>query len=71
MRDGIFIFELQERLAFQERALEQLNRVVADQQLELDALQREVKELRALKVAQDGGPGGEQRTLADDKPPHY
>ena len=48
-----------------------MNRVVADQQLELDALQREVKELRALKVAQDGGPDGEQRTLADDKPPHY
>ena len=71
MNDGIHIFELQERLAFQERALEQLNRVVADQQLELDGLQREVKELRALKVAQDGGADGERRTLADDKPPHY
>ena len=67
MNDGIRIFELQERLVFQERALNQLNRVVADQ-LELDALQREVKELRALKVAQDGGPDGEQRTLADDGP---
>ena len=65
------ITELEERLAFQERALEQLNRVVADQQLELDGLQREVKELRALKVAEDGGAGGEQRSLADDKPPHY
>jgi uncharacterized coiled-coil protein SlyX len=69
--NDIHIIELKERLAFQERAFEQLNRVVADQQLELDGLRREVKELRALKVAQDDGSVGEQRTLADDKPPHY
>lgn len=65
------IIELEERLTFQERSLEQLNRVVADQQLELDRLQREVVELRALKVAQDAGQGGENRRLEDDKPPHY
>ena len=63
--------ELEERLAFQEHAFEQLNRVVAEQQLELDSIQREVKELR--RTARSGGDSkdGETRTLEDDRPPHY
>ncbi|MEM8713909.1 MAG: SlyX family protein [Planctomycetota bacterium] len=63
--------DLEERLAFQERALEQLNRVVAEQQLELDVLQREVKELRLAASRNAGDPKGEARTLEDDRPPHY
>lgn len=63
--------ELEERLAFQERALEQLNRVVAEQQLELDALAREVKELRAAQRATGDGKATEARSLEDDRPPHY
>lgn len=65
--------DIEERISFQERDLERLGRVVAEQQLELDALQREVRELRA-KVAAAGtnepGEGG-PRTLEDDRPPHY
>ncbi len=63
--------ELEERIAFQEHALEQLNRVVADQQLELDALQRDVHELRKATRATGDGKEAETRTLEDDRPPHY
>ncbi len=63
--------DLEERLAFQERALEQLNRVVAEQQLELDGVQRELIELRRASRATEGGKDGETRSLEDDRPPHY
>lgn len=63
--------DLEERIAFQEHALDQLNRVVADQQLELDNLQREVRELRRTARVSGDGKDGEARTLEDDRPPHY
>lgn len=63
--------ELEERLAFQERALDQLNRVVAEQQLELDRLVRDVAELRKTAARQSTAPGAPPRTLEDDRPPHY
>lgn len=62
---------LEERLAFQEHALEQLNRVVAEQQLELHDLAREVKELRAARRVEGSGATDPERTLEDDRPPHY
>jgi SlyX protein len=63
--------DLEMRLAFQERALEQLNRVVAEQQLELDGLQREIRELRARVGTAQGGDEESPRSLEDDRPPHY
>lgn len=63
--------DLEARIAFQEHAFDQLNRVVAEQQLELDALQREVKALRVATRATDDAKDGEGRTLEDDRPPHY
>ena len=63
--------ELEERISFQEHALEKLNRVVADQQLELDALQRDVRELRRSARAAGENKEAEARTLEDDRPPHY
>ena len=65
------IINLQERLSFQEHALEKLNRVVAEQQLELDTLGREVRELRARLRTSTTDEPGETRTLEDDRPPHY
>lgn len=65
------IIQLQERLAFQEHELEKLNRVVAEQQLELDALGREVRELRVKVRTEGSSEPGEARTLEDDRPPHY
>ena len=63
--------ELEERIAFQEHAFEQLNRVVAEQQLELDVLKREVHQLRATARASGDSKEQETRTLEDDRPPHY
>lgn len=58
-------------MAFQEHALDQLNRVVAEQQLEIEGLQREVKDLRLLKASGTQNEGQETRSLEDDRPPHY
>ena len=63
--------ELEERIVFQEHALDKLNRVVAEQQLELDALQRDVRELRRTARAAGDAKEAESRTLEDDRPPHY
>ncbi len=65
------IIALEERLAFQENELEKLNRVVAEQQLELDATGKELRELRARVRAGGGAEETERRTLEDDRPPHY
>ncbi|MBL6755621.1 MAG: SlyX family protein [Planctomycetes bacterium] len=65
------IIALEERLAFQENELEKLNRVVADQQLELDAAGKELRDLRARVRAAGGTEESERRTLEDDRPPHY
>jgi SlyX protein len=59
---------LEERLAFQQRMLEELNTVVVSQQGELDRLRREVSRLgEASRVLME-------RTgdnLPHEKPPHY
>lgn len=65
------IIALEERLAFQEHELEKLNRVVAEQQLELDSAGKELRDLRARVRASGGSEGSEERTLEDDRPPHY
>ncbi|MGD2018675.1 MAG: SlyX family protein [Planctomycetota bacterium] len=65
------IIALEERLAFQEDELEKLNRVVAEQQLELDAMGKELRDLRARVRAAGGADEGEARSLEDDRPPHY
>jgi SlyX protein len=65
------IIGLEERLAFQENELEKLNRVVAEQQLELDATGKELRELRARVRTAGGTEDAEGRTLEDDRPPHY
>lgn len=69
--DARRIIALEERLAFQEDELEKLNRVVAEQQLELDAMGKELRDLRARVRASGGGDETEARTLEDDRPPHY
>ncbi len=65
------IIGLEERLAFQENELEKLNRVVAEQQLGLDATGKELRELRARVRTAGGTEDSEGRTLEDDRPPHY
>ena len=63
------VLGLEEKVMFQQRALDELNEVVLRQQEELDRLRREVQSLRTLtKRAMEQG-GGED--LPHEKPPHY
>jgi len=63
------ISELQTRLTFQEDAVDQLNRVVARQQAEIDRLESELKKLTEL--VQDLKDAGPARQAEDEMPPHY
>ncbi len=59
--------ELEIKASFADDWLEQLNRVVAQQQGQIAALQREVVDLRQQLRESPSGPGAH----ADDRPPHY
>ncbi len=61
--------ELEEKLMFQQRALEELNGVVLRQQADLDRLDRELQNLRTL--VQAWGEHGTGEDLPHEKPPHY
>jgi len=60
--------ELEIKASFTEDLLDQLNQVVVRQQQQIDALIREIANLR--QSTQDGGVGM-SRNLRDDLPPHF
>lgn len=60
--------ELEVKLAFAEDLLETLNATVYRQQQQIDALQRQLRELREQMQAQSPA---EPRSLRDEIPPHY
>lgn len=60
--------DLEVKTSFNEDLLEQLNQIVFRQQEQIDALIREVHELRRQNP--DGGPQGGSN-LRDELPPHY
>ncbi len=61
------ITELEIKFSHQDFLLDQLNKIVADQQLAIEKLQQEVKE---IKLSQSDS-ASSQRSLEDDIPPHY
>ncbi len=61
------IEDLEVRFAFQEECVDALNNQQHAQQKEIDALQREVAQLKQL-LQQSGGSGDE---IIDEPPPHY
>ena len=61
--------ELEEKIAFQQRALEQLNEVVLAQQAQLDSQRRELASFRKLMGELAERTPGED--LPHEKPPHY
>ncbi|MCH2113380.1 MAG: SlyX family protein [Pirellulales bacterium] len=63
------VVELEEKLSFQQRALEELNQVVLAQQVELDRLRNEMASYRKLIEGLQGDRLGED--LPHEKPPHY
>lgn len=61
--------ELEIKASFHDDLLEQLNDVIARQQQQIDALQRELRALReqVRSHGDSGGPGAPR----DERPPHY
>jgi len=63
------VMELEEKIMFQQRTLEELNGVVLQQQNDLDQLRREFESLRSTTQGLiDRGTGED---LPHEKPPHY
>ena len=62
------VTRLEEKSAFSEDLLEQLNEVIVRQQGQIDLLVREVTRLKQQEVASEA-PGF--RSLRDELPPHY
>jgi len=60
---------LEERIMFQQRALDELNGVVLEQQSEIDRLGHELRALRSL--IQQSIEQGAGEDLPHEKPPHY
>jgi SlyX protein len=60
---------LEERLAFQERAIDELNDAVLQQQQQIDQLNRQLAAItRSLEQLAEQAHGGD---LPHEKPPHY
>ncbi len=59
---------LEIKASFAEDLLDELNRVVIRQQQQIDAL---VRELTQLREQQPSGVAGNAARLTDDLPPHY
>ena len=60
---------LEERLAFQQKLLDDLNEVALQQQQQIERLQRDVAELR--RAVDRAGSSGAGESLPYEKPPHY
>lgn len=58
--------DMQTRIAFQEQAMEEMNDVLTRQQDMIDALYRELNNIREM-LASDSS----TKEAVDEKPPHY
>ena len=65
------ITELEIKVAYQEDTIQQLDRVICQQQDQLDLLKKQLKQL--TESNQDASDGGEKGLLSaiDEVPPHY
>jgi SlyX protein len=62
------LMDLEIKASFTEDLVDQLNQTIFRQQEQIDALMREVRQLRLQTP--DGG-SGSMRSLRDELPPHY
>lgn len=62
------LIALEEKFSYQDHLVDQLNKIVTNQQLTIDQLKKDVLE---LKLSQNSGGNQGTRTLKDDVPPHY
>lgn len=65
------LIDLQTRVAYQEDTLEQLNRVITQQDADIVQLKQQIRILaqRLEDSLRTQGQGGEQ--MQDERPPHY
>lgn len=61
------IINLEIKFAHQDNYLEVLNKVVMEQQMAIDRLEKQLLELQQANTGTVDG----QRTLQDEKPPHF
>lgn len=64
------VTELEIKASFTEDLIDKLDSVIIRQQQQIDALIREVADLKQQQQPGDGGVGG-VRNLRDDLPPHF
>jgi SlyX protein len=62
------IINLEIKFSMQDEYMDQLNKIITAQQVLIEKLQKEILE---LKISQSESPGQNNRSLADDVPPHY
>ena len=63
------LIELETRIAFQEETIRVLNEAVTCQQMQLDQVERRLRQLmERIKAQGEGGPGN---APANEVPPHY
>lgn len=61
--------DLEIRFSHQDHFLEQLNKIVVAQQTTIERLEKEILDLKRSINSENGVQSN--RTLQDDKPPHY
>lgn len=62
------VIALEEKFSYQDHLVDQLNKIVTDQQMIIDQLKKDVLD---LKLSQNSNGNQGTRTLKDDVPPHY
>ena len=63
------IIELETKITFFEKTVQELNEVIYSQQKQIDALEKASREL--AKMVKDGAVGSGNDMPANEKPPHY
>ena len=62
------ITDLEIKFSHQDHLVDELNKIITNQQMSIDKL---IKEIENLKISIEGSGGNANRTLEDDIPPHY
>ena len=62
------ITELEIKFSHQDHLVDELNKIISNQQISIDKL---INEIQNIKISLEGSASQSNRTLEDDVPPHY
>ena len=62
------ITELEIKFSHQDQLVDELNKIISNQQISIDKL---INEIQNIKISLEGSASQSNRTLEDDVPPHY